>query len=139
MDAKTAEFFVECEEAIKNAYDTGTSMEDAEKLAAKFWRATYMVAQELRDADLDARMKKAGFKAIRSGAYVDEATKDRGAEKKPTVDMLEALVTRNPQVVAAQKGMDHAEVERDSLSNYLNIFREGHIYFRGIARGTFSA
>lgn len=139
MDKKTAELFIECEEAIKEAYTSGVSMEEAEKLAAKFWHATYLAAQELRNADLDARMKKAGFKAIRSGSYVDEATKDRGTEKKPTVDMLDALVTRHPKVKEAQELMDHAEVEREALSNYLTIFREGHIYFRGIAKGNFNA
>ncbi len=125
-------------QAIKKAYTEGTSMEDAEKLAAKFWHASYTAATELRNADLDARMKKAGYKAIRSAAYIAEASKDRGGDKRPTVDMLEALVTKGNDVKEAQERLDRAENERDSLVNFLTIFREGHIYFRGIAKGNFN-
>lgn len=137
MNEKTAEFFVDCEAAIQGAYEQGVTMEMAERLAAKFLHAGLKVGAELRDADLDARMKKTGLKAIKASVYMKNAEPKLG-EKRPTVDALEAMVNQDAHVTKAQNELDEAEVWRDTLVNYLNIFREGHIYFRGIAKGNFN-
>ncbi len=135
MDIKTAAFFMDCEDAIKSAYETSVTMEDAEKLAAKFIHAQIIAAQSLRETDLDARMRKSGLKAVKASVYLAESKK---GDKKPTEATLEALVNTNQLVSSTQTQLDESEVQRDILINYLSVFKEGHIYFRGIAKGNFN-
>lgn len=119
---------------IKNAYETSVTLEQAEKLAAKFLYGQIQVANALQSADLDARMKKTGVKAVKAAVYLEEATK---GEKKPTESFLAALVDRNDLVTGEQKDFDKSEVSKQYLENTFSILKEGHIYFRGIAKGRF--
>jgi hypothetical protein len=79
-------------------------------------------------------MRKAGVKGVRAAIYLDAATKD---PKKPSDVMLAAIVDTNDVVQGEQNELDKAEVKRDELERYYNIFRESHIYFRGISKGKF--
>ena len=126
-----------CEELtnqIQDSYESGITMEEAEKLAGKFLYAQIQVSEELKKSDLDARMRKSGLKAIRAAVYLDAATK---GDKKPSDVLLEHLINQTPEVNQSQDGMDKAESERDHLQNYLNIFKDAHIHFRSIAKGSF--
>lgn len=134
----TTEFTQLCDtltDDIKNSYEQGVTMEEAEKLAGKFLHAQLMVAEQLRVADLDSRMKKSGLKAVKAAVYMQEATK---TDKKPSDSFLQAKVDMDEIVTGEQKVFDEAEVLRDSLSNYMNIFKDAHIHFRSIAKGAFS-
>jgi hypothetical protein len=122
------------EEKIKSSYEEGVSLEVAEKLAAEFLYAQIQVSEELKKADLDSRMRKTGVKAVRAAIYTDTCAK---ADKKPTESALEMAVNMNELVQNEQNDLDKSEVERDDLSRYYSIFKEGHIYFRGIAKGKF--
>lgn len=119
---------------IQAAYTEGVTMEEAEKLAAKFLHAQIMLGEALRSADLDARMRKSGLKAVKAAVYLDEAKK---GERKPTEAALSALVDSNSLVTSEQTGFDQAEVDRNELDNLLNVARDGHIFFRGVAKGRF--
>lgn len=126
-----------CEELsndIKNSYESGVSLEVAERHAAKFLHGQIQVSEKLKDADLDARMKRTGVKAVKAAVYMDEATK---GDKKPSDAFLQNLVDLNALVQKSQDTYDTAEVYKDQLQNYFNIFKEAHIYFRGIAKGSF--
>lgn len=129
-----AKYFKELEKDIKDAYEQGVTLEQAERLAAKFLAAQITVGEELANADLDARMKKSGVKAIKAAVYLDNATK---GDRKPSDVLLAAIVDSDSTVHKVQEKLDEAEVQRNSLENYLSIFREAHIYFRGIAKGRF--
>ncbi len=133
----TNEFTAFCEtltKEIKEAYEVGVSLEHAEKLAAKFLHAQLIVGEQLRTVDLDARMKKSGVKAIKAAVYLEAATK---TEKKPSDVMLDAIVNTNELVMGEQKLLDTAEVNKAALENHLNVFRESHIFFRGVAKAKF--
>ena len=132
MDEK---FFAECEQAIKDAYESSVTQDEAEKLAAKFLHAQLKVSAALRDADLDARMKKSGLKAVKAQTYVEECGK---YDKKPTEAQLEAAINLSELVNKSQDEFDSAEVNRDYLLNLLSVFREGHQYYRAIFKGTFN-
>jgi hypothetical protein len=128
-----------CEELtvqIQTSYETGITVEEAEKLAGKFLYAQIQVAEELRKADLDARMKKSGTKAIKASVYLEAATK---TDKKPSDVMLGAMVDTNELVLGEQQKLDEAEVLKASLDNYMSIFQNAHIHFRTISKGGFSA
>ena len=125
----------ELQEEIQLAYQQGVTMEEAEKLAARFLHAQMLVANELRVTDLDARMRKSGTKAVRAKVYLDAIT---GVEKKPTEGTLTALIDTNGLVSEEQNALDKAEAYRDQLKNYFDIFGNSHVYFRGIAKGNFS-
>ncbi len=126
----------ELTEAIERSYTEGVTMDEAEKLAGRFLHAQMATANELRDADLDARMRKSGNKSLRAAVYLEAATKD---PKKPSDVLLEALVNSNELVQGEQTRFDEAEVNRDALQNYLSVFREAHVHFRTIAKGKFDA
>lgn len=126
--------FTELEEAIKQAYLEGVTLEEAEKLAAKFLYGQLQASTELKKHDLDARMRKTGVKAIRATIYSDIVDK---SEKKPTEAAIESEIVRNEIVQSEQDKLDTAESTRDELERYYNIFREAHIHFRGIAKGRF--
>lgn len=118
---------------IQDSYETGITVEEAEKLAGKFLYAQIQVSEELRKVDLDARMKKSGVKAIRAAIYLEEVGK---SDRKPSDVMLEAIVNRNELVQAEQLGHDEAEVLKNQLDNYMSVFGNAHIYFRNIGKGS---
>lgn len=120
---------------IKNSYESGITMTEAEKLAGKFLYAQLQVAAELQSSDLSSRMRKTSVKAVKAAVYMNEATK---TDKKPSDTFIEAKVNMNEMVSSEQDALDKAESYRDSLHNYLNIFKESHIHFRTIAKGTFN-
>lgn len=131
------QFLALCEELekdIKDSYESSVTMEEAEKLAGKFLYAQLQVSQKLATTDLDARMRKSGLKAIKAAVYLDNV---QGKEKKPSDTLLEQLVNSDAIVKGEQAAFDEAEVVRDQLQNYLNIFKEAHVHFRTIAKGRF--
>lgn len=134
VNDKLKAMFEELTSAIQNSYEDGVSIEQAEKLAAKFLHAQILVSNELSKLDLDARMRRTGVKAIKAAVYHEEATK---GDKKPSDAFLQSLVDKSQEVILAQDDYDKAEVEKDSLQNYFNIFKEAHIFYRGISKGRF--
>lgn len=123
------------EQKIKSSYESGTTIEEAEKLAAEFLGAQMRVSTELATSDLDSRMRKSGVKAIRAAIYMDAATKD---PKKPSDVMLQAIVDLNEVVQAEQAEYDKKEVNKSELERLYDIFVNAHIYFRSVAKGNFN-
>lgn len=124
----------ELEVKIQDSYESGISLEEAERLATQFLTAQLQVSRELQKADLDARMRKSGVKAIRAAIYLEAATK---GDKKPSDVMLEAIVNSNDLVAGEQQRYDEAESALGSLERYYNIFREAHVHFRQLSKGKF--
>lgn len=133
MDFK--KFCISLEAKIKSSYEEGVTLEAAEKLAGEFLRAQMVLSNELKVSDLDSRMRKSGLKAVRAAVYMKACSE---SDKKPTENALENILNTNEMVQNEQDALDKAEVERDDLKRYYDIFREAHIYFRGIAKGNFS-
>lgn len=119
---------------IQKAYEEGVTLELAERLAAKCLSLQIQLSTELSTVDLNARMNKSGFKAIKAAVYLKAAT---SGDKKPTEAMLTALVDSDELVMGEQNRLDKAEVERNELQNAFDICKESHIYFRGVAKGRF--
>jgi len=122
------------EAKIQQSYEQGTTMEEAEKLAGEFLSAQMAVSEELKTKDLDSRMRKSGLKAVRASAYLDIVQK---ADKKPTETQIDSMINTDPLVSQEQDGYDKAEVEKEALERYYNIFREAHIFYRGVSKGRF--
>lgn len=122
------------EAKIQSAYTEGVSLEDAEKLAGEFLHAQIQIADALKLADLDARMRKSGVKAVRATIYMQEATK---TEKKPSDQWIENAINLNKLACAEQDDFDKSETERQALERYYDICLNAHIFFRGVARGKF--
>lgn len=122
------------EDKIISSYEEGVTAEQAEKLAGEFLVGQIKVSQALKDADLDSRMRKSGLKAIKASAYMEAASK---GDKKPTEAAIAAMVDTNKLVAEEQDRFDTAEVNRDELERYYNIFINAHIHFRSISKGTF--
>lgn len=127
-------FFDSLKQDITRAHEHGVTLEEAEKLAAKFLDGSIQVGEALKSADLDRRMKKSGVKSIKAAAYLNAATQ---GDKKPSDKLIEAVIDSDTDVVAAQDLFDTAEVEVASLQSYQSVFHEAHIFFRGIAKGRF--
>lgn len=128
----------ELQKQFKKVYEEGVSLEDAERLAARFLDALADLGGpdgQIRTADLDARMKKNGYKTMRAKVYLETV---QGQEKKPTEAMIDALICTNAGVATAQDLYEKAEVYAESLHRIYDVFRDAHIYFRGIAKGAFN-
>lgn len=128
-------FYADLTAEIKAAYEESVTMDKAERLSGRFLHGMILVAEELRNVDLDARMRKSGVKAIRAAVYLEEVRK---SEKKPSDVLLEALVNSSREVQAAQDAWDTAEVYRDQLQNYYNIFNQAHVFFRQTSKASFA-
>src|SRR5690554_4693134 len=124
----------ELESKIQEVYEKGITPEDAEKLAAKFLYAQMVISRELRKADLDTKMRKTGVKALRAAVYLDTV---KSQEKKPTEATISATIDTHGVVQQEQDSFDKAEVLKAELERYYDIFTNGHIYARGVAKGTF--
>jgi hypothetical protein len=122
------------ETKIKNSYEAGVTMEEAERLASEFLHAQLQVSGELRKADLDSRMKKSGVKAIRAAVYLNAI---KSTDRKPTEAALSSMIDSDDIVTTEQQALDEAEVERDELKRIYDVFGNAHIHFRGIAKGSF--
>lgn len=122
------------EQKIKDSYENGVTLDEAEKLAAEFLYAQIQVSKELKEETLNSRMRKAGLKAVRAAILLDEI---KSVDKKPTESVLQALVDSNKMVMDETDGFDKTEVQRDELERYYNVFREAHIYYRGVSKGRF--
>lgn len=134
MNKQLTELCAELTQDIKNTYTSSVTMEEAEKLAAKFLFGQIQVAEALQQIDLNARMRKTGLKAVKAAVYMEEATK---TDKKPSDVMLNALVDRNELVLGEQDKFDEIEVEKNTLENYFSIFKDAHIYYRSVSKGRF--
>lgn len=122
------------QQAVQHAYDAGVTMEEAERLAAKTLGVQLDLAAALASADLDARMRKNGVKAVKAQAYMEEI----GAhDKKPSEGFLEQSVNLNPLVNKEIDAYEKAENAREELQSYFGIFKDAHIYFRGISKGRY--
>lgn len=120
---------------IQASYEQGITTVEAEKLAGEFLHAQIAVSSELAKLDLNARMRKAGLKAVRSAVRTEEVQKH---DKKPTESALEDVINLSSLVQGEQDALDNAEVSRDELERLYNIFREAHLHFRTIAKGAFN-
>jgi tRNA(Phe) wybutosine-synthesizing methylase Tyw3 len=107
---------------------------EAETLAGEFLEALLLVSADLKQADLDARMRKSGVKSIKAAVYLEESSK---AIKKPTEATLSALVDQNKLVVDQQTALDTAEVNKEHLERMFLVFKEAHVHFRGISKGKY--
>lgn len=136
MEPTKLSFYEELENDIKAAYERPISPDEAERLAAKFLLAQLDAGRELANLDLDSRMKKTGVKSFKAQVYLENAQVPEGG-KKPTEATLSSLVDSNKSVMAEQDAFDKAEVQKNLVQNYLEVFRESHHYFRLLAKGRF--
>ena len=126
------EFCDQMQNKIVDAYTEGVTLDAAERMAGEFLHAMLLVSVELKKADLNSRMHKTGLKSICAAIYMEAATK---ADKKPSDVMLQAMVDLSELVVGERNAFDQAEAEKEELERYYNIFREAHIFMRGVSRG----
>lgn len=128
------EEFSELQGILHQAYEGSVTIEDAERYAALFLETQMKIATRLQRADLDARMRKSGVKATRAKVFQAECAK---SDKKPSDSVLEAAIEVSEEVRTEQQNYDNADSTREMLQTYLGIFREAHIYFRGISKGRY--
>lgn len=122
----------ELEVEIQQAYKESITLDQSEKLAGNFLHATLQVSSELRKADLDARTRKSGTKAVRAAIYLNIV---QNSDKKPTEATISATIDTNEVVVSEQSALDVAEVDRAELERLYDIFNQAHIYFRQMSKG----
>lgn len=134
MNKDFKEMIEELSQDIQGAYEDSPTIPEAEKLAGKFLYAQLQISDELMRSDLDARMKRAGTKAVKAAVYLEHATEGL---KKPSDTMIGARVDSSDIVMGQIKAEAEADVERDWLKNHLEIFKEAHIFFRNLSKGSF--
>jgi hypothetical protein len=123
--------FKELEAKVHKTHEEGITLEEAEKFAAEFLTAQFQVSEKLRSADLDARMRKSGLKAVQAAAYLTET---QGKDKKPTEATLQHLINTNEEASKAQDGFDTAEVEKVYLERSYEIFQNAHQFYKAMLK-----
>lgn len=121
------------ETKIKQSFTNGITMEEAERLAGEFLQAMLDTSTELKNRDLDTKMKKSGLKAVKARAFLDTLQ----SEVKLTEAARLATVDSNELVNKSQDDFDNAEVDKEDLERVFMTFKEAHIHFRSIAKGRF--
>lgn len=134
MNQELRDLCQELTRIIQDAYEGGITVQEAEKLAGRFLHAQLIVAESLHRSDLDTRMRKSGLKALKAGLYMEEVSK---SDKKPSDTLLNNIVDSHDQTKLAQGEFDAREADKEALEVYLSVFKEAHIFFRGIAKGSF--
>lgn len=124
----------ELKQSIASASNEGVSIPEAEKLAAKTLTARLALADEIKTLSIDARMRKNVVKVVRSNLYLDLVSK---AEKKPTETHLESVLNIDNEVRAEEAAYINAESELQRLETYSDVFKDSHIFFRTVAKGSF--
>ena len=94
-----------------------------------------MCSSDLKNLDLDARMKRTSVKAIKAAVYLAEVQKN---EKKPSDVLLNALVDTSDLVAGEQRRADASEADRDELERVYNVVTAAHHHFKQIAKGNFN-
>lgn len=122
------------QKAVTDAYESGVTMEEAERLAAMCLSAQLDIAKALSAADLDSRMKKNGLKATKANAYMREIN---AHDKKPAEGFLDQAVALDPLVNTTVDLFERADARKEELTLYFGIFKDAHIYFRGISKGNY--
>jgi hypothetical protein len=128
------ELVTSLETKIQNTFETGVTVEEAEKLAAEFLYAQLKVSENMAKADLDRRMRKTGVKAIRANVYLEAVSRQ---EKKPSDSYLDNIINLHEIVQSEQEELDKAEVEFAELERLYDTFLNAHIYFRNIGKGSY--
>jgi hypothetical protein len=135
LDQDSLEFEIAAvRKVIVEAYEGGVTMPEAEKHAARCLAIQMLISDALKVVDLDARMRKNGVKTIRATTYMDELNK---YDKKPAEGFMDNVLAMNALCNKEQDAYDRAEVSKAALERDFGILHEGHIYFRGIAKGRF--
>lgn len=123
----------ELEKEIQKAYLDNLTLYEAERLAGNFLHALLQVSAELSKADLDARTRKSGVKAVRAAIYLETIQSSEG--KRPTEAQMSAIIDTNALVSSEQAALDSAEVLKAELERFYDIFNQSHIYFRQTSKG----
>lgn len=122
----------ELEAIIQNTYTEGVTLDEAERLSGNFLHAMLQVNSQLSKADLDARTRKSGVKAVRAAVYLGIV---QGSEKKPTEAQIAAMIDTDSLVTSEQSALDSAEVLKAELERFYDIFNQAHIYYRQMSKG----
>lgn len=123
------------EEKVREAYQNGVTQEQAERLAGEFLEANFQLAEKLKMAELDARMRKSGLKAVKGAAYLEIVQK---SERKPTEAQITAMLDTEGMINKEQENLDKAEVECNFLERIYSTCQNAHVLYRKISGGTFS-
>lgn len=126
--------FEELKKDVLRIFEESITIPEAERLAAKFLYAQMIVSEEIKGADLECRLKKAGVKTMSSKVYLDEVAKH---EKKPSDTLLDNIVATNAEVNTNQDLFDRAQVHLEALKRLFEMLRDAHIFCRGIAKGSY--
>ncbi len=131
---KLKELCESLEQDIKKSYEVGCTLEEAERLSAKFLHGMLSATKELKNVSLDAKMRKSGTKALKAALYLDKVKK---SDKKPSDTLLNNIVDASGLVQVEEQQQYEAEENKEELERYFSIFKEAHIYYRGIGKGRF--
>jgi len=126
--------YKELEQKIIRSYQEGITPSTAEALAAEFLEAQIKVSEEIKSSSLEARLLKSVVKEERAKLLYSEATK---GDKKPSDSILQAIVDSNQGILSHQNAFDEAEEKANELERLYNIFREAHIFYRGVGKAKF--
>jgi len=131
VESLVDDFVNELREAHKQKYDT----EKAELTAALCLDAQREIAEFLAEAELLAKEKKSLVDSIQAEAYFKYKDLPDVNGKKLTEAALSHKVAKDIEVISSKKEQYIAEANYNKWRNLFSTLKDGHIYFRGLAKG----
>jgi hypothetical protein len=123
-----SEFAYELKIAHKEKYD----VEKAEKTAALCLDAQKEIAEFLAEAELLAKEKKSEVESLEAEKFF-YYKKEAGTKLSDVAANL--LVAKDSDVKIAKRAQYTAEADYNKWKNLFGTLKEGHVFFRGLAKG----
>lgn len=131
------EFIEKVSKELRLAHTEKYEMERAELTAALCLEAQKELSEFLAEAELLAKERKLEVESIEGEMYLHYKYEYKidGKDNKLSDVGVQSLVAKDENVKKAKKKQYEAEANFSKWKNLFGMLKDGHIYFRGLAKG----
>jgi hypothetical protein len=128
-EAVIEQCFNEISAASRETYDSAK----ADRTAALFLTAQMKLSFLIEEVELSSKQAKNEIVRVEGEKYFE--CKEAGQDKKITENMITNYVAKHPDIVNAKTECAKQEAALKKWGFILNSLKDGHIYFRNLAKG----
>lgn len=117
---------------LNAAYVAPYDPDKAERTAAAFLTAQFELARFISSVEVRARNLKRDVERVSAETYYKY--KDSATDRKLTEVAINQLVSKDPAVLDAKSEHNEADAETKKWNLVFGILRDGHYFFRNVAK-----
>ena len=129
---KVERIIAQISKEFKLAHNYKYDVEKAELTAALCLEAQKQIAEFLSDAEIYSKERKWEVESVSAERYFHYK---ESATDKISESALNHFIAKDEKVKEAKSEQFKAEANYKKWQNLLSILKDGHIYFRGLAKG----